>query len=392
MRRFITFLVLLTGGHTGAHSQLSWHGPDQQLRLFPSDSSVLELHEPRHDLPCVVEPYKPQLGLDLMFHTGFRVRLPTKLLAGAEDTLTILFRVTAERRKQSPAYFLHDIRVPSLKQSRRGRIELTGAFLVGEGKYSVDWLMRDARERFCASFWNFEAKVGSQHGPTQIIAQDAIELVITDPFTDGPFIERSREERLLSIKLIVNLNQRTSESKEFRPTDRYGLAGILRMMNRHPRVGAYSVVACSLQTQQLFYRQDAAPHIDMRSLGEALDPSHLARVSVSQLAVNNDVADFLARLIAEESGKDLPDAFILVSPDCPLDLKIPREAVSHWRNRPVFYLNLHFSEGFVWRSPQDVFGRIARQLRGVEYAITQPFDLFNAWSEILSRTAGTDRP
>src|SRR6185436_2642850 len=152
MKRFITWLVLLTGGYTGAQSQQSWLGSDRQLRLLPSDSSVLELHEPRRDLPCVVEPSKPQLGLDLMFKSGFRVSLPIKAL-GAEDKLTILFRVTAARRKKHPAYFFQDIQVPSHKQSRRGRIELTGGFLVGEEKYSVDWLMRDAREQFCASFW-----------------------------------------------------------------------------------------------------------------------------------------------------------------------------------------------------------------------------------------------
>ena len=392
MKRFITFLVLLAGGHTGAQSQLSWLGPEGQLRLYPSDSSVLELHEPRHDLPCVVEPYKPQLGLDLVFHTGFRVSLPTKALAGAEDTLTMLFRVRAARRKEHPAYFFKDIRVPSLKQSKRGRVELTGVFLVGEGKYSVEWLMRDVRERFCASFWDFEAKVGSKPGPSQIIAQDVIEPAITDPFADEPSIERSRQERLLSIKIIVNLNQRSSESDTFPPTDRYGMAAILRMMGRHPRIGAYSVVACSLQSQQVFYRQNAAPHIDMRSLGEAVNPTVLSSVSVGQLGVNNDLADFLAKLIAEEPGKDLPDAFVLVSPQCPLDFKMPREAISHWRNRPVFYLNLHFSQGFPWRSPGDVFGRIARQLHAVEYTITQPFDLFKAWSEILSRMARADRP
>jgi hypothetical protein len=310
---------------------------------------------------------------------------------GAEDKLTILFRVTAARRKKHPAYFFQDIQVPSHKQSRRGRIELTGGFLVGEGKYSVDWLMRDAREQFCASFWAVEAKVGSKQGLAPIIEQDVIEPLRTDPFTDEPSIERSRQEQLLSIKVIVNLNQRTSESETFPPTDRHGLAAILRMMSRHPRIGAYSVVACSLRTQQVFYRQDAAPQIDMRRLGKALDPSALARVSVEQLAMNNDLADFLAKLIAEESDKTLPDAFVLVSPECPLDFKMPREAISHWRNRPVFYLNLHLSQGFTWRSPEDVFGRLARQLRAVEYTIAQPVDLFKAWSEILSRIALADK-
>src|SRR6266446_5221380 len=143
MKRFITFLVLLTAGDAGAQSLLSRLEPERPSTLFPSDSSVLELHQPRHDLPCVVEPYKPQLDLDLMFQTGFRVTLPTKALAGTENMLTILFRVTAAKRRDQPDYFSWSIRVPLIKQSGRRRIELSGAFLVGEGKYYVDWLMRD---------------------------------------------------------------------------------------------------------------------------------------------------------------------------------------------------------------------------------------------------------
>src|SRR5882724_470934 len=105
MKRFITFLVLLTPSDAGAQSLLSRLEPERPLTLFPSDSSVLELHKPRHDLPCVVEPYKPQLDLDLMFQTGFRVTLPTKALAGTENMLTILFRVTAAKGRDQPVIF-----------------------------------------------------------------------------------------------------------------------------------------------------------------------------------------------------------------------------------------------------------------------------------------------
>ena len=391
MKRFITFLVLLTTGDAGAQSLLSRLEPERPLTLFPSDSSVLELHKPRHDLPCVVEPYKPQLDLDLMFQTGFRVTLPTKALAGTENMLTILFRVTAAKRRDQPVYFSWSIRVPLIKQSGRRRIELSGAFLVGEGKYYVDWLMRDLSGRFCASFWDFEAKVGAKHGPAQIIAQDVIKPVRTDPFADEPSIERSSEERLLSVTVIVNLNNRLLGPAIFAETDRYGLAAILRMIGRHPRIGRYSVVACSLQSQQVLYRQDAAPQIDMRSLGEALDPGVLSRVSVDQLVMKNDLAGFLSKLIAEELGKPLPDAFVLVSNECRLDFRMPREAISHW-TRPVFYLNLRYSERDAWPSPDDVFGRIARQLHAVEYTINQPFDLFKAWSNIVSQIARADRP
>jgi hypothetical protein len=89
------------------------------------------------------------------------------------------------------------------------------------------------------------------------------------------------------------------------------------MIGREPRIGRYSVVACSLQTEQVLYRQDAAPHIDLRRLGEALDPVALSSVSMRQLAMKNGLANFLTNLISEELEKDLSDAFVLISPGVP---------------------------------------------------------------------------
>src|SRR5579872_3301271 len=71
-------------------------GPNGMVRIFNSDSAVLEAQEPRSDLPCTVSPIKPTLGFDLRFHAGYEVSIPLKDLAGSEDQLTMLFRVTPD--------------------------------------------------------------------------------------------------------------------------------------------------------------------------------------------------------------------------------------------------------------------------------------------------------
>jgi hypothetical protein len=400
MRPSIMIVVLSITSHSGAQSQVMKVGPDQPLRLLPSDSTVLELHKLRHELPCSVQPYKPRLGFDLMFHSGFRVSLPTKALAGAENMLTILFRVTPAKHRNRPTYFFQSYRVPLIQSSRRGRVELSGLFLVGEGKYSVDWLMRDLSGRFCTGFWDLEAKTGAKEERAPAIARDVIESVRTDPFAGDPVIERSHDgershdRRLLSIAIIVNYNRPTLGRLPFTPTDRSELAAILRVLGRDPGIGRYSVLACSLQTGQVLYRQDPGPNIDLPGLGQALDPATLASVSVKQLTMKHGFSDFIADLIAKELDRDLPDAFIFISPECPLDFKIPRDAVSRFKSRPVFYLNLSLNQSInVGRSSsEDVFGRLARQMHAVEYPIRQPLDLFKAWSDIRSRITRAAMP
>ena len=118
------------------------------LRLLNSDQAVLEAGESRQDLPCAVVSIKPVLGFDMRFHSGYEVSLPLKEIAGSENMLTMLFRVTPiDQDSRRPVYFTHRIKVPSIEEDAKGDTMFQGGFDVGEGKYKVEWLMRDRAER-----------------------------------------------------------------------------------------------------------------------------------------------------------------------------------------------------------------------------------------------------
>src|SRR5215475_9209188 len=122
-------------------------GPGGMVRLFTSDAAVLEAQETRKDLPCNVTPVKPVLGFDLKYHAGYEVNLPLKDLAGGDNQLTVVFRVTPENNTDEVTYFSQRWNVPAIDPDAGGSAQLTGSFDVGEGKYHVDWLMRDRAER-----------------------------------------------------------------------------------------------------------------------------------------------------------------------------------------------------------------------------------------------------
>src|SRR5215471_20484231 len=68
--------------------------PGGAVRLFTSDAAVLEAQETRKDLNCTVSPVKPVLGFDMKYHAGYDVTIPLKDLAGGDNQLTVVFRVT----------------------------------------------------------------------------------------------------------------------------------------------------------------------------------------------------------------------------------------------------------------------------------------------------------
>ena len=126
-------------------------------RLFTSDAAILESGAPRKDLPCSVTSVKPALGFDLKFHSGYEVTIPLKELAGEGNQLTMVFRVIPETRSDDPAYLSQRVSVPQIEDDSKGDAYLRGSFDVGEGKYHVDWLMRDRNDHFCSSSWEIEA-------------------------------------------------------------------------------------------------------------------------------------------------------------------------------------------------------------------------------------------
>ena len=101
------------------------------VRIISTDSAVLEMQEVRKDLPCTVTPAKAPLGFDLKFHTGFEVNVPFRELAGSENLLTILFRVTPRDKSEEPSYFIQRVKVPLIEEDAKGEASLEGAFDLG---------------------------------------------------------------------------------------------------------------------------------------------------------------------------------------------------------------------------------------------------------------------
>src|SRR5271169_2646243 len=109
-------LLLIQMGAVTAQVPL---GSGTAVRIFNTDQAVLEAGDARKDLPCTVTPDKPLLGFDLKFHAGYTVVVPLKELAGSENMLTILFRVTPDNRKDEPLYFTQHVRVPSIEEDSK---------------------------------------------------------------------------------------------------------------------------------------------------------------------------------------------------------------------------------------------------------------------------------
>lgn len=368
-----------------APGQLVMTGSGGMVRLFGTDQAVLEAQEARKDLPCTLNPTKSaHVGFDLKFHGGYEVAVPMKELAGPENLLTIIFRVTPAAGGEA-SYFIQRIRVPEIEEDAKGEASFYGSFDVGEGKYKVDWLMRDRAERVCSNYWDMEAQLSDKENQMALsIGAGAIQQTETEHFRQEPPVERDSDPT--TVKILLNYAPQNPRSSAMRPADISALVSILRNIARDPRVSRFSLVAFCMQEQKVFYRQENAEKIDFPALGEALSKIQLGRVDLARLADKKSDTRFLTDLIRSELGiTERPDAFIFTGPKVMLEHNIETEALKEIGSldAPVFYMNYNLYPHVIpWR---DTIGNAVKYFKGSEFTISRPRDLWSATTEVVNR-------
>jgi hypothetical protein len=391
-RRLALVVTLLASTSPLARSQTMLQGFSSggTVQLLTSDAAVLETEETKKDLPCTVNQVKPLLGFDLRFHTGYDIVLPLKELAGESDQLTIVFKVSSDTAKDSPSYFSQRYNVPNIDADARGEAYLQGGFDVGEGSYHVAWMMRDRMERVCSSSWDVTATLPPRdQGIKLAISANTIDVSEREFFKDEPPVTRlttgPNGGEPLNVKVLINFAPQRSSAAAMQPIDTSALVSILRNISREPRIQKFSVVAFNMNDQRIVYRQENSDQIDFPELGKALSTLKLGMVDYKKLTDKRSETDFLTRLIHDELGKNTSDAVIFAGPKVMLDEAPSPESFKDLAasSFPVFYMNYNLTpQQNPWR---DSIGTVVKRLRGYEYTITRPRDLWSAWSDIMGR-------
>jgi hypothetical protein len=353
---------------------------------MPSDLAIFEAGEPRKDIPCTVVDRKADLGFDLRFHSGFDVTVPLSELAGPGEQLTVVFRAYPADDSSHPTFFAQHFQVPAIEEDAKGDATLQGTLDVGEGRYHVDWLLRDRAERICSASWDVEAVLPPKDKAMPLfIAPHQISQTTPQPFMDDPSASPNASGNL-TVKLLVNFAPQDSTSAALRRIDTDALVSILKEIERDPHVARISLVAFNVGETRIFYRQEAADKIDLPALGKALQSMKLGTVDVQQLSQKHSETDFLENLITTEvSAASHPDAVIFAGPKVMLNADVPQDGLRRIGDIecPVFYMNYILSpQAIPWK---DSISHAIRTFKGTEFTISRPRDLWFSTTEMVSR-------
>ncbi|MEZ5400349.1 MAG: hypothetical protein R2729_11825 [Bryobacteraceae bacterium] len=356
--------------------------PPGRVAVGEEEIALLDAPKGRKDFSCGAGHWDPSLGFDLRYHAGWQAELPAKQLPDRSARYRVVLRVRPVGGE--PLYITDSLRSPPRSRARGNKVVLWGGFVVGPGKYDVDWLLRDPQNRYCTAHWSVSVK-----------PDDDVRLAIAPntaaaPWSSLPPAEMTSGGLRHRVKLLVNLSNTRPGRATLDRRDLAAVAAMLRTVAREPRFAEFDIVAFNMQEERVIYEASGAKGLDFHALGEALGSLRLGVVDYKKLADRNSATRFLTTLLARHlapplEGSPGPECVIIVGPKIFLSKNVPKEAMAAFEGArvPVFYLNyVPRIRGMPWR---DTVGNAVRAYGGNEYRITTPKELGEALAEILER-------
>ncbi len=317
-----------------------------QILLEPDKiPRVRERFEPKageRRCKCYAEPLHTYLNFGFRFQAGFYVRVPLDQYAGKGHVWGIVVRITPEEGNREPTYLGMSIPLPEIPKTKDSGF-IGGGYLLGEGNYSVEWLLVDETGRVCRAHWRTKAKLGrgdshvTMRQPPDTV-QPLYRLRPLEPHLSGSSSPQRVTVLLHAAPVTWFGGYRIRNAAlQMRLADEMRLLGMLGVLVEDLPDASLRVVAFNLDQQKELYRCDNCSSDVVRQVAQAVEEMKLALVDYRVLANPHGDLDLLTQLVRGELQRNAPsDAVVFLGPTARQDQK-PRALPAIDSDSPKFY-------------------------------------------------------
>lgn len=331
-------------------------------------------------LHCDIEPIKPVLDMSFRFQTGYDIRVPMQQYLGPGHVLEIVTRVTPEKGK--PEWLVAGVRLPDVPLTTVVT-DTFGGFLVGAGRYKVDWALYDDEGRVCRKQWKIEAKLGfgERHVDPGIPSNTVSDFAGSGLPRRRPLPADAPPFRLTIFLHAAPLSPRRMH---FRASDRVLLLSTLSALVERAPATSVRLAVFNLDKQRTIYSNDDFRLQAMEQVSEALNRLELETVDVQTLRNRQGHVDLLESLIGQEAGSpNRPDAVVFLGPaaryeESHLDLDAAAEGIRFF----FFQCRPWFPVGQPPHPAPDLLAKAVARLKGRVFPIYTPGQFANAIREL----------
>jgi hypothetical protein len=357
-------------------------------RVSPRLAAVFKVSPVEEALRCDVTPVQPALDYRFRFQAGYSINVPMDQYLGPKHGWVIVTRVTPPDGKP-PAYLLTRAALPDVPPTNV-KVDAFGGFLVGAGRYRVEWVMYDDMDRVCRKEWNIEAKL--KHG------EHNVKLDIP-PGTVGDFSgkglppqTRARDDAPpFRLTILLHAAPVSPRRTSLRNNDRILLMSTLASLAGSVPALSVRLVVFNLDKQRVLFNQDDFTLESLGRVSQALNDMELEAIDYRTLQNPSGHVDLLSDLINRELASPKPsDAVVFLGPasryldNVPppvMDATSPKLRFFYFQYRPLRM-----------RGPMlpDSITHAIERVKGRLIHITSPADFANAIVQ-LERAAATSR-
>ncbi len=335
---------------------------------IPAATKALEYHEGEKSLRCDVEPTKPVLNFGLRLQAGYLLEVPLVQYSGTGHTWTTTVRVTPEGGRE-PAYLADLVALP-LNPHPEFTARTTGTFLLGEGRYHVEFAVADDIGRICRKDWQIAATPDRSERSIKVaIPEGTVADLSYSPPSTAPAVPP------IPRRITVMMNSSPPHKPRFRPALQPGmivphndapefvdyreaLLGILSsLLEKFPGT-AVRLVVFDFDQQREVLRQDGFTLKDMSKAAHAADDMEHWVVTVRELQQQPGRWGLLANLIRREIGEpDRSDVILFLGPRIGSAGELPPHFLEAEKHAEQRFLYLQYSlsrEGIFAGIPRDM--------------------------------------
>ena len=300
---------------------------------IPEARQAFEAVPPNPGLRCEITPVHPDLDYSLRFRTGYIVAFPLNQIGGAGHRLEALVRVSPEHGKA--VYLASEENLPEVPVTKAPG-EFTGTFLVGEGKYNVELLVRDENRRTCYGDWVIQARSQTnERAAYSVMPEGAVQEVA---LPTGPETGPLSPKRIGRLTILLHAMPRSPNSGKIEDATLRMLQDSLASLLLQLPANAVRLVVFNIDKQAVLLQKDGFVLDDLPQAIAAMEQLEPAVIDVKTLE-NRDKLDVLSDLVYRELHEPKPaDAVILMGPQT---ASPPDPSLAPARQRPDapwFYL------------------------------------------------------
>ncbi|MGD0867916.1 MAG: hypothetical protein ABSB88_00070 [Bryobacteraceae bacterium] len=258
-------------------------------------------------LRCELVPVAPTLDFAFRFRAGYTFRLPVGQYQTAGHAWFVLTKITPRNDDRKPAYLFTRTNAAEIVKTGLN-FEVSGSYLLGEGRYAVESILYDDSSRTCKRAWQIDASL-TRH-------ERAVQLSLP-PFTvrDLPGIRASdwnRPSGAASLTVLLNAAPLSPRRTRLRPADRNLLLSALAAIVGRVPAASVRLVVFSLEAQKELFRSDSFSVDAIGQVARAIDALELSTVDVHILQNPTGHIDLLAGLINQELRAPAPAPTIIL--------------------------------------------------------------------------------